>query len=229
MTDAVRLTGVYIGSSQPMPNDGRPTGIFKQAIAGPVRVTREGLQGDVQADRRVHGGPEKAVHQFSVENYALLAAHFPDRASAFVPGTLGENLSSPQLHERNIHIGDVFAVGTVRLQVAQPRTPCWKIDARFGFEGITERVAHFGIAGWYYRVLEEGELQQGDILELIERDEQAPSLEQFHQLTASHRPPPEALERLAAIPALTPDWAVKLRRRAAYLRQLTDASQGTAS
>ena len=222
MSLAAKLSGVFAGQSQPMPDDGRPTGIFKAPVVGPVAVGREGLVGDTQADRRVHGGPEKAVHQFAIENYAFLASHLPEIAQALVPGSIGENLSCPDLHERNVHIGDVFEVGSVRLQVAQPRTPCWKIDARFGCEGVTQRVAHFGIAGWYYRVLREGELRIGDRLERVERQPGAMSLEQFHQLTALHRPDPQALEAAAAMTGLNPDWSQKLRRRAAVLRRLAD-------
>ena len=223
---SVPLTGLFAGKSQAMPNDGRPTGIFKQPVAGPVQVTVNGLEIDTQADRRVHGGPEKALHQFSIENYALLASQLPELADAFVPGSIGENFSTPELHERHVRIGDVFALGSTRIQIAQPRTPCWKIDAKFGVEGITERVAHFGIAGWYYRVLQVGQVQLGDELTLIDRDPEALSLEQFHQLTSAHRPSPESLEQAAAMPALNPDWSERLKRRAQVLRSLASGPRG---
>lgn len=224
MTLAATLSGVFAGKSQPMPGDGRPTSIFKQAVEGPVQVTSEGLDMDTQSDRRVHGGPEKAVHQFAIENYGLLASHLPELAARLIPGAIGENLSSATLHERNVQIGDVFEVGSCLLQVAQPRTPCWKIDAKFETEGITKRVAHFGIAGWYYRVLREGQLQVGDSIRLLDRVADAPTLEAFHQLNQSHRPDPAELERVAAMEALNPDWRKRMLGRAAYLRKASNSA-----
>lgn len=213
----IPLSGLFAGSVQPMPGDGRPTAIFKQPVAGRMRVTREGLVGDAQADRRVHGGPEKALHHFPVETYALLAAAFPDHAAAFVPGAIGENLSTAGLTEAGICIGDVFALGSARIQLAQPRTPCWKIDARFEADGITRHVADHGIAGWYYRVLDEGEVAVGDALEHVGRETGAVSLAEFWAIVRAHRPARAALLRLAALESLTPAWRSKLAERAEWL------------
>tara|TARA_R110000787_G_scaffold84079_2_gene180437 strand:- start:8344 stop:9024 length:681 start_codon:yes stop_codon:yes gene_type:complete len=215
LDDAV--AGLFIGAAQPMPNDGRPTGIFKQAVSGPLRIHSEGLEGDVQADRKVHGGVEKALHQFSPINYALMAEHFPEPSALMCAGAMGENISSALLHESNVCIGDVFELGTARVQVAQPRTPCWKIDARFGAEGITRFVAARGIVGWYYRVLSPGEVKQGDRLRLIERQKKTLSLEQFNALTREHRPAIERLFEVAQTVGLNADWSARLRSRAQYL------------
>lgn len=200
-----------------MPGDGRPTGIFKQPVRGQVRIGVEGLECDAQADRRVHGGPEKALHQFALSGYARLAERFPQLAAAFVPGSIGENLSVAGLDETKVCIGDVYSLGTARIQLNQPRTPCWKIDARFGLEGISAFVAAEGLAGWYYRVLEPGDAGPGDELRLIERSSQALSLERFNQLARAHRPPPEELCRAAASPGLAPNWTEKLLARARWL------------
>lgn len=215
----IPLTGLFAGRVQPMPGDGRPTAIFKQLVEGRVRLTREGLVGDAQGDRRVHGGPEKALHQFPLETYAVLAAAFPDHAAAFVAGAIGENLSTRGVTEREVCIGDVFAIGSARIQLAQPRTPCWKIDARFEADGITRYVAEHGIAGWYFRVLQEGEIAAGDTLERVDREADAVSLAEFWQILREHRPDRAALRRLAAIESLTPAWRSKIGERAEWLSQ----------
>ncbi|AXQ30844.1 MOSC domain-containing protein [Solimonas sp. K1W22B-7] len=214
------VSHVFAGSVRPMPGDGRPTGIFKDPVAGPVDIGPEGLLSDAQADRRVHGGPEKAVHHFPLENHRRLAARFPEQAAGFVAGGLGENLSTEGADESGVCIGDVWAFGTARLQLSQPRSPCWKIDARHGLEGIALWIAGQGIAGWYYRVLEPGRARAGDALRLLQRNADAISLREFWDTQAEHRPAPEALRRLAATPGLNPNWVGKLQRRADYLRTL---------
>jgi MOSC domain-containing protein YiiM len=123
---------------------------------------------------------------FPQEHHAALARAFPD-ARHLVPGGLGENLSTAGITEETACIGDIFALGSVRLQIAQPRTPCWKIDARCGVEGVAAHVAEHGIAGWYFRVLEPGECAAGDALIHLERAPAAVSLARFNRTPA--RPP----------------------------------------
>jgi MOSC domain-containing protein YiiM len=213
------ILGIYGGEVQPMPGDGRPTAIFKHPLAGPARIGREGLEDDVQADRRYHGGPEKALHHFPLENHRHLAQRFPELAGQFVSGGIGENLSTDGLDEAAVCIGDVYACGSARIQLSQPRTPCWKIDAKFGQEGITRYIAEQGIAGWYYRVLASGEVRAGDALELLERNADPVSLAEFHHLGRRHRPSREALQRAADTPGLNPEWRRRLLERITWLEQ----------
>ncbi|MDP2811169.1 MAG: MOSC domain-containing protein [Rhodocyclaceae bacterium] len=148
--------------------DGTPTGIFKRECTSPVWLGTEGLVGDAQADRRVHGGVEKALHQYPVAHYARLAAAFPEAAPLLVPGSMGENLSVPGWDETNVCIGDIFRLGEARIQVSQPRKPCWKIDSRFGTDGMMQMIAAEGLTGWYFRVFEEGEVAPDCAFERIE-------------------------------------------------------------
>lgn len=206
-----------------MPGDGRPTGIFKFPLTGPVPIGMEGLEGDAQADRRVHGGPEKAVHHFPLENHRRLAARFPELAHQFVAGSMGENISTEGLDESSACIGDVFQLGSARLQLSQPRSPCWKIDARYGHEGITAYIAEEGVAGWYYRVLQPGTAQSGDVLTRVQQEPEAVSLREFWDTMRALRPPPDRLERIAALPSLNLAWRQKLQRRAQWLRNNTSS------
>lgn len=227
-----RIDTVYAGRVQPMPNDGRPTGIFKRPVNGPVQVGVEGITIDAQADRRVHGGPEKAVHHYPARNLARLRAAFPEIAAQLVPGSLGENISTSEWDESAVCIGDVFRAGSVLLQLNQPRSPCWKIDARFGVDGMTRLVAGHGIAGWYYRVLEAGTLQAGDVLALEARQPGAVSLREYWDLHAAARPDPDAVRRVVEAPGLAPDKRARWQQRLAWLQRngtqsLVDGCRGS--
>lgn len=211
----------FAGTIRPMPDDGRPTGIFKIPVEGPVEIGPEGLLKDAQADRRVHGGPEKAVHHYPLENHRRLAAQFDEQAAGFVSGGMGENISTEGMVEENVCIGDIYSVGNVLLQVSQPRTPCWKIDAKFGRDGITRFVAEQGIAGWYYRVLQNGTAQAGDTLKLIERNAKPFSLRDWWTLARSPRVPLDVLQSLADTPGLTPAYREKILQRIDWLRRNT--------
>ncbi|WP_295687650.1 MOSC domain-containing protein [uncultured Nevskia sp.] len=213
------ITGLFAGRVQAMPGDGRPTAIFKQPVIGAMAVGLEGLVGDAQADRRVHGGPEKALHHFPLETHARLAALFPEAAATLVAGALGENISTSGIEEKHVCIGDVFALGSVRVQLCQPRTPCWKIEARHGVDGMTRAVADAGIAGWYYRVLEPGTVAVGDRFELIDRVAGAPTLVRFWEIVHAHRPPLADLEALRDAPGLASNWQRKLADRVDWLRR----------
>ncbi|WP_313951565.1 MOSC domain-containing protein, partial [Accumulibacter sp.] len=160
---------LFAGGLTRIDDHGQATGIYKQAIMGPVDLGVEGLAGDVQADRRVHGGPEKAVHHYAVTNYRRLADCRPEIAAQLLAGSIGENLSASGFDESTVCIGDIFRLGRARLQVSQPRSPCWKIDHRYGSDGVARTIAETGLTGWYYRVLEVATVASGDELALIER------------------------------------------------------------
>ena len=211
------IDGLYAGQLARLAGDSRSSAIVKSPVAGRRRLSETGLAGDTQADRRAHGGDGKALHHFPAEHYARLATAFPD-AQHLGPGGLGENISTRGLTEADVCIGDVFRIGGARIQVSQPRTPCWKIDRRSGSEGVAAFIAAHGLAGWYYRVLEEGEIAAGDWLEHLERPANAVSLAEFWRVTGASRPSIEALSRLAHADGLDAIWSGKLTQRIEWLR-----------
>lgn len=214
-----RIAAVYAGGIRPLPPEGHPSGIFKQAVAGPVLLGAESLAGDEQADRRVHGGPWKALHHYAAENYARLAAAFPDKAALFVPGSLGENVSTRGWDEDTVCIGDVFRIGAATVQVSQPRQPCWKVNHKFGEDDLVRYLAEHCVAGWYYRVLEGGPIAAGDAFELVVRNPEPVSLRRLWFAFRAHRPDPAELAQLRDIPGLSPNWVQKLDERIAWLKQ----------
>jgi MOSC domain-containing protein YiiM len=222
MTLTSKIDHVFAGGLGVLQPEGQRTGIFKQRHAGPVRVEMHGIVGDQHGDTRVHGGPEKAIHQYAAQNYERLAQAFPDSASQLVAGSLGENISAFGLSECNVHIGDVFRIGSSVVQVSQPRSPCWKINHRFDAEHMSMFVARERITGWYYRVVEPGFIEAGDRIELLERHSERFSIDQFWQVQLAHRPVLDDLFALAAAQGLAEDWQRRLSERAKYLQKRAD-------
>lgn len=163
------VSSVQAGRIAPLGPERIPSAFVKRRVLGSVRVDPLGLEVDEQADLRVHGGPEKAVYAYSALHYPLWAAELPALASRFVAGSFGENLTIEGLDERDLCVGDVHGIGTVRLQVCQPRQPCAKLALAFESPRLPKAFVRSGRSGWYYRVLSPGTLQAGDRVELIER------------------------------------------------------------
>lgn len=209
-----------MGGIRPLPPDNKPTGIFKSEIVMPAWVGKDGLTGDAHADRRAHGGLDKALHQYPAAHYARLATAFPEAKDLLVPGSIGENLSVPGWDESNISIGDTFRLGDSIIQVSQPRSPCWKIDHRYGVESMAKLIDEEGITGWYFRVLEEGSVEPGCSFELIDRISANITVQELLAIWREHRPEPGQLERLAATPGLAENWIRKLMDRSERLKSL---------
>lgn len=216
---SITIDQLFIGRVQPMLPEGGPTGIYKAAFAGRVMLTSSGLEGDEQGDLRHHGGPHKALHHYPVEHYALLVQEWPHCAGLAGAGVLGENISTRGLTEHDVCIGDIYLIGEARVQVSQPRSPCWKIDRRLGADKASRFVEAAGITGWYYRVLTPGTIAAGDRIELEERPNSWLSLAHYWDSITAHRPGPALFRRIAEAPGLAPDKAERCRDRAAWLEQ----------
>ena len=195
-----------------------PTGIYKTPIDSAV-INVNGITADIQADKKVHGGAEKALHQYAQTSYVVLREYFPELAPQFTVGSMGENISVTTMDEDNVHIGDIWQFGNVILQVSQPRSPCWKINDKFGHDGIIKVIDQYHLQGWYYRVLQDGVIAVGDTVTLLERPNPI-SLRQFLTLYAEHRPDLKQLQALAECIGLTSTWRNKLLKRIDYLSTL---------
>ncbi|MDE2121666.1 MAG: MOSC domain-containing protein [Betaproteobacteria bacterium] len=210
---------IFVGQIRPLPDSGRPTGMYKQPLREPMQVLADGFAGDEQADRRVHGGPEKAVHLYPARHYAVLAAAFADAAPLLVPGSIGENLSSAELDEHDVRVGETWRLGQALLQVCQPRNPCWKIDERFGCRGMAAFIVEQRINGWYWRVLRPGLVDPSDTLDLVERPAGAPTLRQALDTWHAPRPDVGELRRLADTPGIAMHWRSRIEQRLDWLRE----------
>lgn len=160
---------ILTGSAAPLGPRSLPSGIAKQPVAGRIFLGREGLAGDVQGDRKHHGGPDKALHHYAFDHYPYWIETIGNRQALQRPGAFGENLSTRGMTEDNTAIGDVFRLGQAVIQVSQGRQPCWKLNARFGVPDMAAQVQRTGFTGWYYRVIEDGFVEAGDQLLLEDR------------------------------------------------------------
>ena len=166
----MKLISVNVSKPKEIAARGRSvtTGIFKEPVAGRVRLGRLNLEGDGQADLRVHGGPDKAVYAYPFEHYDYWERELGRSDLAY--GQFGENLTVEGMLEDVVHIGDVFKVGSALLQITQPRSPCYKLGIRMGSSGFPKRFMASGRPGFYLRVLEEGDMGAGDPIELARAD-----------------------------------------------------------
>jgi MOSC domain-containing protein YiiM len=169
------VEALFIGKPKPFRSDGATSSIgARLPVEGPVKLTCLGFDGDQVADPVVHGGPDKAVHFYPAEHYAVWRAHLqmkglPTHPLLEVPGGFGENIAASGLTEDKVRIGDRFRIGTALVEIAQGRQPCWKIDHHFGIHGMTAAVITTGRCGLYFRVIEEGLVSSGDVLLQVER------------------------------------------------------------
>jgi MOSC domain-containing protein YiiM len=214
----VRIASVNVGMPAPLRRGDEtvPSGIVKRPVAGRVHVGRTNLDGDGQADLRVHGGPGKAVYAYPAEHYRTWTAELGRDDMA--PGFFGENLTVEGLDEDDVLIGDRFRIGTALLEVSQPRIPCFKLGIRVGDPHFLRPFLQSGRTGFYLRVVEEGEVAEGDPVERVSRGEGGLSVRAATRLFAGGEDP-GALSRAAATPALEDVWKVMLLERADALRR----------
>jgi MOSC domain-containing protein YiiM len=184
--------------------------IAKEPVQGPLALRRLGLEGDAQADRRFHGGPDRALLAYSLDHYPgwRLELELP----GLLPGAFGENLTVAGLSEDEACIGDAWALGEAQLEVSQPRVPCVKLSRRLGRADAAERALASGRSGIYLRVLREGQVAPGP-LALLSRPH--PGLTVALALAALRDPAgsSDALDRLRSCPQLAEAYRSSLDRR----------------
>ncbi|MCW0482313.1 MOSC domain-containing protein [Gaoshiqia sediminis] len=166
----MKIITLLTGKIEQLGQEGVSSGIKKMATLEREKVLETGLVNDNQADKKHHGGPDKAIHHYAFEHYEYWKNE-PGvlNPEVFCEGGFGENISTVGMDESSVCIGDKYRVGSVVLEVSQARQPCWKLNIRFGHPGMSRMVQDSFRTGWYYRVLHEGEIQANDHFELLER------------------------------------------------------------
>jgi MOSC domain-containing protein YiiM len=186
------------------------TSIFKSPVAGRVAVRRHNIAGDRQSDLTVHGGPYKAVYCYPSEHYPFWREQFPDRDLPY--GMFGENLTTEGITEETVNIGDRFRVGSVLLQVTQPRMPCFKLGIRFELATMVKLFWKSGRSGIYFSVVEEGDVAAGDPIERTAQGPEAISVADVVRLYRGDETSGELLKRALRAP-LAGSWKEELRER----------------
>ncbi|MDQ9169438.1 MOSC domain-containing protein [Oxalobacteraceae bacterium R-40] len=145
------------------------TAIHKQPVHVPVEVRKLGIVGDEQADRSIHGGRDKAVYAYPIEHYSFWIAQRAKmlKQEENLPlGFMGENLTLEGLLENEVWVGDRLQIGSVLMEVTEPRTPCFKFNVKMRMSHAAKLMVQSGYSGFYMRVLQEGRMQAGDAVVL---------------------------------------------------------------
>lgn len=187
------------------------TAFRKRPIDTPVEVRTLGVDGDAQADRKHHGGPDKAVLLYASAHYEAWRGMYPNLSLG--PGAFGENVTVDDMDEQDVCIGDIYAVGTLVLEVSQPRIPCWKISERWHESTLTQAVRTQGWTGWYARVKVEGRIGAGERLELVERPHPEWSIAQLNDHLFNRKPWCEqSVHALRDLKVLADGWKMVIPR-----------------
>ena len=212
LASPARLMSVQIGAVAPLGPRRVPSAFIKQPVDRPVAVTADGIAGDAQADRRVHGGPDKAVYAYDAAAYVRWGDACPRHAARFVAGAMGENLTLAGWNEAAVMIGDRVRIGSVLLQVSEPRQPCFKLGLAFADPALPRAMTQLGLSGWYYRVLEPGILTAGDTVTCVDRPNPDWSVARLFALLGQTPIDPATLTALVALDGIAAGWRARAQR-----------------
>lgn len=190
------------------------SGIFKAATDQPCHVGKLGVQGDGQGDTVNHGGTDKAVCAYFALRYPFWQEQF---GQPFPNGSFGENFTLTDWVEEDLYIGDMITVGGATLQVSQPRQPCFKLGLRNELPSLPAQAALTGYTGFYFRVIEEGEVKQGDRFTIVERNTRQITIAEANRVMHRDKEDIASIEKLLELPELALSWREQLQNRLAKL------------
>ena len=209
----MKLLSINVGLPRNVQWQGKTvrTSIWKSPVNGRIRVSKLNLQGDEQSDLSVHGGKDKAVYAYPSEHYSYWRRQFPDLD--FPWGAFGENFTTEGLLEEKVRIGDRFQIGSAEFIVRQPRMPCFKLGIRFNRPDMIKHFLESRRSGFYFAVLNEGEVAAGDPIHPVSRQEDSLTIVDIVNLYTKDAETPELLQRAIELPALPENWKDYFRRR----------------
>ena len=220
MRGDIEIRSLFIGQVQDRWQGRPPSAIAKQDTSGPLDLIKTGFVGDAQADLKVHGGFEKAVHHYPADHYTRWTSELGARPT-FAPGGFGENISTLGLDETQVCVGDTFRLGTATVQISQGRQPCWKLSAHTQVERMAYLVQKTALTGWYYRVLEDGVVQRGDTLIQLDRPHPDWSVKRVTCARFDPKLDVATAEALSELRFLNEGW------RTAFLKKAKGAAEDT--
>ncbi|MDL0089316.1 MOSC domain-containing protein [Campylobacter gastrosuis] len=187
------------------------TAMFKVALNGEVFADELGFRGDSVADTKHHGGKEKAIFANSYENYPAWEQFLGLKNLPF--GAMGENLTISGLDESSVCIGDIHEIGSLVLQVSQPRKPCFNLSKRWGNAKMATEIFSTGKSGWYYRVLQNGSCKAGDEVRVAKKDSVNLSVLELNRLFYAPNENLKTLEKLKMAQNLAGNWLNDIQKR----------------
>ncbi len=201
-TGSGRVLSVSVGLPRDFEYNGRParSAIWKTPVAGRVAARGVNLAGDDQADRRAHGGPDKAVYAYAVEDLRWWERQL---GRPLQHGELGENLTTEGIDVNGARVGERWEVGTTVLEVSEPRVPCWRLGVRMNDKLFPRRFTEALRPGAYLRILAEGDVGAGDEVRVIERPDHDLTIRDILRIYAFDR---KEAGRLLTIPRMSESW-----------------------
>src|SRR3954452_7520710 len=202
MTTAGKVLSVNVGGVRGFEYGGRPakSAIWKSSVTGRVAVRGVNVAGDEQADRQAHGGPDKAVYAYSIEDSRWWEQKL-GRSLAY--GEFGENLTTAGIEVNAALVGERWEIGTTVLEVSEPRIPCWRLGVRMNDKLFPRRFSEAMRPGAYLRIVVEGEVGAGDEIRVVERPEHALTIREVFRIYTRDR---AEAERLLAVPRMSESW-----------------------
>jgi MOSC domain-containing protein YiiM len=211
MSTRPKLLSVNVGKPRTVEYGGKKvrSAIWKEPVDGRVAARGVNLEGDGQANRRVHGGVDKAIYAYSREDYEWWEAEL---GRPFAPGTFGDNLTTRGIDPSAAVIGERWRIGAALLEVSEPRFPCYKLGMRMDDPGFLKRFAKARRTGSYLRIVSEGELGSGDEIEVCERPAHGVTIGLFTEAYLGDR---DLLPDVLAAEQLSDDWRIWITKRIA--------------
>ena len=209
----MKIESIHIGKVQAISYNGETvrSGITKEATEGKVFVTKTGIVGDEQQNLKVHGGINKAVYAFTEEHYDFWKKERTDKE--FYPGLFGENLSVTEMFEDSVCAGDEFQIGDVILKVTTPRLPCNKLGIKMKDKGFIKEFLLSGRSGFYFQVLQEGEIEAGMEIQKIGEDGYGLTISELVELQSTKSKDEVLLQKAIDAPSLIEDWKEEFREK----------------
>lgn len=208
-----RIVSVNVGTPREFELKGKrlTSSIWKRPVEGRVRVWGVNIAGDDQADRSVHGGHDKAIYAYAVEDYMWWETHL---GASLGPGTFGENLTVSSLDVNRALVGERWKVGTAVLEITQPRLPCFKLGIRMGEENFPHRFSQAARWGAYLAIIDEGEVGAGDVIETLSRPDHGITVTSLANVYYGDHSRASELLAAPSLPEGWRTWAEKQARRA---------------
>jgi len=210
----MKVVSVNIGEKQSIKWRGRKvqTGIFKYPVNSAIFLGKTGVNHDQVIDRKYHGGEYKACYIYSADHYDYWKSLYPELE--FDYGMFGENITIHGMQETDMFLGDVYQIGEAKVEITQPREPCFKLGARFGTQKVLKQFINAPYPGAYLRVLEEGAVKSGDEIKLISKGFEESSLKDVYSLMYhSTKAERDQIHRLLELNDLPPGLIKALKKR----------------
>ena len=199
---SARVLAVSVGGPREFVYNGRParSSIWKTPVSGRVAVRGVNLDGDDQSDREAHGGPDKAVYAYAVEDTRWLESQ---EGRPFEYAALGENLTTEGIEVNDALVGERWTVGSAVFEISEPRVPCWRLGVRMNDPTFIRRFTEALRPGAYMRIVAEGDVGAGDAIELVSKPDHDLTVRDVFRIYTRDR---DECGRLLAVPQMSAAW-----------------------